>query len=247
MLTAFVSILYYVVGLSWSVLYFVFILLVFVLTAPFDREGKVLHKVSKFWAVSVFMMNPLWRLKVTGKENADPRQSYVVTVNHQSMLDIPLMYVLPRINFKWVAKKGVYKWPLFGVVLLLHGDITVDDKGGSLKNTRAFMLKGMKRLRRGTSVVIFPEGTRSRDGEIHNFKEGAFLLAKEAGVAVLPCVIDGAKTFAKGWKVQRNTFHVSIMPPVPASQVESLSTRELLNMVRERTVGELASMRRGVK
>ena len=128
MLTAIVSILYYLVLLAWSLAYFVFMLLLFALTVAFDRERKALHAASRFWARSIFFLNPLWRLRVEGREHIDPKGAYVVTVNHQSMVDIPLMYVLPKINFKWVAKSGVYKWPLFGVVLWLHGDITVDDK-----------------------------------------------------------------------------------------------------------------------
>lgn len=246
MLTGFVSILYYIVALVWSVAYFVFLLLLFIVTSPFDGERVVLHKASKFWAFSVLWINPLWRLKVSGVENVDAGQKYVITVNHQSMLDIPLMYVLPGLNFKWVAKKGVKKWPLFGVVLILHGDILVDDKG-SVRMTKVFMTKALERLGKGISVVIFPEGSRSKDGEIHNFKEGAFLLAKEAGVPILPCVIDGAKSFVKGWRVQRNTFRVHITPAVPVETVNEKTTREVMNIVRERTVFELAQIRKNEK
>lgn len=244
MLTALVSIMYYAVVAVWSLAYFVFMLLLFAATAAFDRERVVLHKASRFWAMSLFRINPLWKLHVEGKENIDPNRAYVITVNHQSMLDIPLMYSLPHLNYKWVAKKGVYKWPLFGVVLWLHGDITVDDRG-SVRKTLGFMNKGLEYLGRGTSVVIFPEGTRSHDGEIHNFKEGAFLLAREGGVPILPCVIDGAKTFVKGWRVRPNVFTVSITPPVPAESVRETPTRELLAAVRQRTVDELAAIREG--
>lgn len=244
MLTALVSLLYYPIVAAWSLAYFVFMLVLFAVTAPFDRERVALHKASRFWAISIFRMNPLWKLRVEGKENIDPNGRYVITVNHQSMVDIPLMYSLPRLNFKWVAKKGVYKWPLFGIVLWLHGDITVDDKG-SVRKALGFINKGLAHLDRGTSIVIFPEGSRSRDGEVHNFKEGAFLLAKEAGVAVLPCVIDGAKTFLKGWRVRRNIFTVAITPPIDSERVCELSTRELLGVVRERTVETLSAIRKG--
>ena len=117
MLTALVSIFYYIILLVWSLVYFVFMLVVFALTVLFDRERTMLHIASRFWARSIFFLNPLWRLCVTGKDNIDPSKAYVITVNHQSMLDIPLMYALPCLNFKWVSKQGVYKWPLFGVVL----------------------------------------------------------------------------------------------------------------------------------
>ena len=100
MLTAIVSILYYLVLLAWSLAYFVFMLLLFALTVAFDRERKALHAASRFWARSIFFLNPLWRLRVEGREHINPKGAYVVTVNHQSMVDIPLMYVLPKINFK---------------------------------------------------------------------------------------------------------------------------------------------------
>lgn len=237
-----VSIFFYPVVIAWSLAYFVFMLLLWLLTALFDRERLVLHKASYFWARSLVWLNPLWKLKVYGRDNVDPGKSYVITVNHQSMIDIPLMYVLPGINFKWVAKQAVYRWPLFGVVMLLHGDITIEE--GSVRKARSFIAKGRERLARGTSVIIFPEGTRSRDGEIHNFKEGAFLLAREADVEILPCVINGVKNFIVGWRVQKATFEISILPPVPASGVETESVREVMKKVRTLTMDELARLRR---
>lgn len=242
MVRAFVSILYYAVVLVWSIAYFCFILVLFLSTVLFDPERVVLHKASWFWAMSIFALNPFCKLKIVGREHIAPGGVYVVTVNHQSMIDIPLMYALPKLNFKWVAKSGVYKWPLFGVVLWLHGDITVDEKG-SVKKAKGFISKGVEHLKRGTSVTMFPEGTRSRDGEIHNFKEGAFLLAKEAGVQILPCVIDGCQTITKGWRLAPNTFYVRITPPVPAATVQATATRELMGIVRERTIKTLAEVR----
>lgn len=241
-MTAIISVCYYIVLLIWSLAYFIFMLVLFVATVAFDRERVALHAASRFWARSIFLLNPLWRLRIEGREQIDPKAAYVITVNHQSMLDIPLMYALPRLNFKWVSKKEVYKWPLFGVVLWLHGDITVDTKG-SVRKTLAFMEKGMAHLCRGTSIIIFPEGSRSRDGQIHNFKEGAFLLAREAGVPILPCVIDGGKTFAQGWRVRRNTFTIRILKPVPAETVREMETRQLMADVRSRTVDTLQAIR----
>lgn len=240
-MNAIISVCYYIVLLVWSLACFLVMLALFILTALFDRERVVLHVLSKVWARSIFRLNPLWKLMVTGKENVDKNTAYVVTVNHQSMLDIPLMYALPGINFKWVAKKAVYKWPLFGAVLWLHGDIVVSH--GSVRHTKEFMDKGRAHLSRGTSVIIFPEGTRSRTGEMGKFREGAFSLAREAEVAVLPCVINGAKDFMKGWQMRKCVFEVRILPPVPAENVAAMPTKELMDAVRECTVAELAEMR----
>ena len=242
MITAAISIFYYILLTVWSLVYFVFMLVLFACTAPFDKERIVLHKASRVWAMSIFRINPLWKLRVEGKQYLRPGDRYVVTVNHQSMLDIPLMYVLPYLNFKWVAKTDVYKWPLFGIVLRLHGDITVDPKG-SVRKTMHFIEAGSERLNNGTSVIIFPEGTRSRDGEIHNFKDGAFMLARHAGAGILPCVIDGGKNFIKGWRLQPTTFTVRITPPIPATTVQDIPLRQLIADVRQRSVDELQNIR----
>lgn len=241
MVRTIVSIIYYPVIFVWSIFYFVLMLALWVLTVLFDSERVALHKASNLWAHSIVWLNPLWKLKVYGRENIDKKGRYVITVNHQSMLDIPLMYVLPRLNFKWVAKQAVYKWPLFGAVLWLHGDIVIEE--GSVRKAMSFVAKGKERLEHGTSVVIFPEGTRSRDGEIHNYKEGAFLLAKEAGVDILPCVINGVKGFVSGWRVQKATLEVSILPPIPTEEVLAADTRDMMKQVRTVTVDELARLR----
>ena len=225
MLTAIVSILYYLVLLAWSLAYFVFMLLLFALTVAFDRERKALHAASRFWARSIFFLNPLWRLRVEGREHIDPKGAYVVTVNHQSMVDIPLMYVLP-LNFKWVSKKEVQKMPIFGWVLWMHGDIPVER--GSRRSAKRMMERCVERLSRGTSVIVFPEGTRTRTGEIGRFKDGAFLVAKSAGVGIQPVVIDGTWSLMKGWRVRMpHTFRVRVLDPIPPERVASSEAREL--------------------
>lgn len=243
-MTTIVSILFYLVVFVWSVFYFLLMIAIFVLTVLFDRERAVLHIFSRFWARSLVYLNPVWKLRVTGKEYVESAGRYVVTVNHQSMLDIPLMYALPKINFKWVAKQFVYKIPVFGQVLWMHGDIVVADHP-SVRKAREFMDKSLERLSRGTSIIIFPEGTRSKDGEIHNFKEGAFALAKEAGVEILPCVMNGMKDCIKGWRVQPTVFEISIMPPVSVAEVQQTPTREMMSEVRTMSVDELARLRAG--
>ncbi len=219
------SILYYTVAIAFTVTYFVIFSLLFLLTVLFDKERVVMHYASVVWARAVYGLNPWWRMRVSGKENIERGKAYVIVNNHQSMLDIPLMYTLP-LTFKWVAKKEVLNWPVFGLVMRMHGDIAIER--GAASGAKMMIRKGCKHLAAGTSVIMFPEGTRSRDGRVGRFKEGAFTLAKTAGVDILPCAIEGTGSFMDGWKVRMpHAFHVRILPPIASEGRTAAQLAEL--------------------
>ncbi len=216
---------------------------VFVLTVPFDKKRKIVHELSRALVYMFVMVPPLWKRRIEGLENIEKDKPYVVVINHQSMLDIMMLYLVPM-TFRWVSKREVYRIPFFGQLLILHGDITIDRKQGS-KAMRKVVEKGRMWLGRGVSVAMFPEGTRSKDGEIHRFKAGAFALAKEAGVGILPVVMDGSSTMFKpsmmiDW---RNEFVVKVLPSVSAEEVAKADQNELMEQVRERMVDALAEIR----
>ena len=177
------SAIYYLLLSLFTVICFVPFAVLFALTVFFDKERVALHWASRVWSYGIFRLCPLWKLRVEGREKIDRSRPWVIVTNHQSMLDIPLMYVLP-LNFKWVSKKEVQKMPIFGWVLWMHGDIPVER--GSRRSAKRMMERCVERLSRGTSVIVFPEGTRTRTGEIGRFKDGAFLVAKSAGVGIQP-------------------------------------------------------------
>lgn len=234
------SIIYYIILFLFTVIYLVPLCLLFVLTVFFDRERVLLHKASRFWAMTIFRLCPGWKIKKEGFGNIDMSKPYVVIVNHQSVLDIPLMYVLP-FNFKWVSKKEVLKWPAFGLVLRMHGDIIIDR--GNPTSAIRMIDEAKKRLDNGTSIVIFPEGTRSRSGEIGRFKEGAFLLAQKAGVSILPVVTHGTGSVTDGWKVRMpHTFYVRVLDPVSAERVAATPVKELAAELNERMREEHAKL-----
>ncbi|WP_337518088.1 lysophospholipid acyltransferase family protein [Alistipes ihumii] len=193
------SAIYYLLLSLFTVICFVPFAVLFALTVFFDKERVALHWASRVWSYGIFRLCPLWKLRVEGREKIDRSRPWVIVTNHQSMLDIPLMYVLP-LNFKWVSKKEVQKMPIFGWVLWMHGDIPVER--GSRRSAKRMMERCVERLSRGTSVIVFPEGTRTRTGEIGRFKDGAFLVAKSAGVGIQPVVIDGTWSLMKGWRVR---------------------------------------------
>lgn len=215
----------------------------FVLTVPFDKQRKVVHELSRALVYMFVMVPPMWKRRVEGLEHIEKDKPYVIVINHQSMIDIMMLYLVPM-TFRWVSKREVYRIPFIGRFLLLHGDITIDRKQGS-KAMRKVMEKGQMWLGRGVSVSMFPEGTRSKDGEIHRFKAGAFALAKEAGVGILPVVMDGSTTMFKpsmmvNW---RNEFVIRVLPPVTAEEVAKADQSELMEQVREKMVDALAEIR----
>lgn len=124
----------------------------------------------------------------------------------------------------------------------MHGDIAIE-RGGA-KSLRKLVDDGKRNLTRGISVIIFPEGTRSKTDGLGRFHEGAFILAKQAGVAVLPCVTTGTGTAFKGWKFNfRNKFRVHVLPPVSAETVQASNTKELTAVVQEMMEAEYEKMR----
>ncbi len=236
------SILYYIGFILFTVICFVPMALLFLLTVLFDKERVALHWASRFWAEGIYRICPLWKLKVTGKERIDRKKNYVIITNHQSMLDIPLMYTLP-LTFKWVSKREVLKWPVFGLVLWMHGDILV--KRGSSRSTRDMMRQAKEILGRGkTSVIMFPEGTRSKTGRLGHFREGAFAIAKYAGVGILPVVHEGNASLNRGWRLRMpHTFQVRVLDPISPEEVAASTDRELAACLHDTMLAEHKTMR----
>lgn len=149
-----------------------------------------------------------------GLEHVDRKKSYVIVLNHNTVIDIPTLYYIP-LNFRWVSKREVFKTPFFGQYLVLHGDICIN-RGRASEALEQMVRDGKLWISRGASVAVFPEGTRSKDGEIHRFKAGAFTLAREAGVEILPVVLDGTKTLIRNNAMFNwgNRITIRVLPPV---------------------------------
>jgi 1-acyl-sn-glycerol-3-phosphate acyltransferase len=133
------------------------------------------------------MLFSLTSIEVQGKEIVDPQQSYVVVANHQSLVDIYVIYGYSGIDFKWVMKKELRSIPLFGLACEMMGHIIIDRSNATAALESIDLARS--RIKHGMSVVFFAEGTRSRKGEIDQFKKGAFRLAIELGLPILPISI----------------------------------------------------------
>lgn len=171
-----------------AMVFFCLSLVIWVFTAPFDRNRKVLHRFScvclAFWA---YIM-PTWKIRVEGREKIDRNKIYVIVVNHQSQLDI-VMTALLFTHFKWVSKAEILKVPFVGWQMALNRYILI--KRGYVNSIGRMMEDCERALSEGSSILLFPEGTRSVDGKIGPFKPGAFILAEKQKVSVLPVVISG--------------------------------------------------------
>mgnify|MGYP003516470854 FL=1 len=166
-----------------------------------------------------------------------------MVLSHDSMVDILSIYNLPLV-FVWVSKREVYRIPIVGRLLLAHGDIVIN-RASSKEAMQLVHTRGMEWLSKGASVAIFPEGTRSKDGEIHNFKAGAFILAKDAEVPILPIVLEGTnRVVRKGifmnWS---NRITIKVLPPVSKQDVVERPIKEVMAEVHDKMVDALAEIR----
>ena len=177
----------YLIGFPLIIVVTLFTALLTIICFPW-RNGKLPRTVQVFWSRSVLWLL-LVPIKVTGCENVDPNQSYVFVANHQSFLDVFAVYGWLPNNFKWLMKKELRKIPFVGTACAVAGHIFVDRS-----NPRAAMesLTYIKaQLHDGISTVIFPEGTRTKTGEMGRFKQGAFKIAMDMNLPVVPISLSG--------------------------------------------------------
>jgi 1-acyl-sn-glycerol-3-phosphate acyltransferase len=182
------SIIVWFIGICFVVLTFPLTLIVWLLFLPFDRQRIIIHWFLMHLSLVLTYLIPIWTIHIEGREKALKGNTYVILSNHQSVLDILIINCL-RYKFKWISKIENFKVPVIGWYLKMADYIIVDRAN---EESKIEMLeKAYNCLKRGTSIMIFPEGTRSPDNEIGFFKRGAFQLAIQANVPILPVLIDG--------------------------------------------------------
>jgi 1-acyl-sn-glycerol-3-phosphate acyltransferase len=172
-------------------------------------------------------------LKVDGKENIKKGQSYVIAPNHQSYWDAFLIYGYIGIKFKWMMKKELGRIPFVGWACYMAGCIFIDRS--SRNSAKESIRKAESKLKDGMSVVIFPEGTRSYDGQMGKFKRGAFLISEELGLPILPVTIDGNYDVMsrKAWNVTWHPVHMTIHEPVWPKSTKDMTEAEVKEIMNE--------------
>jgi 1-acyl-sn-glycerol-3-phosphate acyltransferase len=213
-------------------------------TAPFDKGRYAAGLLFRKLTVVHQWLNPLWRFRTSGVKITDPRRPYIVVANHQSFVDILLISQLPW-EMKWLSKADFFKYPLVGWLMRMAGDIKLIR--GKRDSIVAAMDSCKDRLSKRVSVMIFPEGTRSEDGELRKFKDGAFRLAIETGTPILPLVLDGTHpALQKGdWRFGVTDAEVRVLEPIETAGLTIEDVPELRDRVHAMIADELALMKAG--
>jgi 1-acyl-sn-glycerol-3-phosphate acyltransferase len=197
----------------WTVFDTLVMGLLAILTSFFDRSGNAVHRVARAWAQAILFISGV-TVKVTGLERIDPNRSYIYMSNHQSNFDIPVLLGRFPVQFRWLAKAELFKIPIFGRAMRGAGYISIDraNRVSAIEslNTAA------QTIRNGASVMIFPEGTRSRSGQIQPFKKGGFVLAVDAQVPIVPILIRGTyPIMPKGsFLIRPQAVSIDVLEPV---------------------------------
>ena len=207
------------------------------------KAQTIFHCVAVLWAKSILGALQIWKVKCYNSHQSVGKNNYLVIANHQSILDIIVALATLPIPFKFMAKKELFSIPFLGWHMTLAGYIPVDRS--SPEGRKAAAQKAKDCLRDGGSLLMFPEGTRSLDGQILPFKPGAFKLAQNEHIPLLPTVIEGTKDAIrkKTWKVTRNvTIQVNIEKPIMLTDDEEAMT-EKIQEIRDQMIGDLAHLR----
>jgi len=178
-----------------------------------DRSGASPHWIARSWSLFVLRVCGI-RINVDGEGNI-PLSPAIFAANHASAFDIPILFGRLPLSFRIIYKRSLALLPFVGWHLFLGGHIAID-RGNPFKARKSLELAA-KRIRSGTSVVVFPEGTRSADASIGLFKRGSFLLAIDAGVPIVPVSLVGVKRVVPHgvFSLKPGPVAIRIHPPVP--------------------------------
>jgi 1-acyl-sn-glycerol-3-phosphate acyltransferase len=197
-----------------------------------SRTGNLAFSISKIWAYTMLAVSFV-RTEIKNKAKILKGTSYIIISNHQSLFDILALVTTLGIQFRWFIKKEVLKIPIFGYALYASRNIFIDRSN----TTRAIesINKGIDRLPKGAGVMVFAEGTRSPDGQIHEFKKGGFVTAITRKISILPVTVNGSRrVMPKGSLVVKpGKIQVVIGDPIDTSGYTTDTVQKLIDKTRQ--------------
>jgi 1-acyl-sn-glycerol-3-phosphate acyltransferase len=206
---------------------------IFAVTAPFDPGRYTAGRWFRRAAMLAVAINPFWRFRTSGVRITDPRRPYVAVANHESYADIFLLSHLPW-EMKWLSKEEIVRLPIMGWMMRMAGDIAV--RRHDAKSRRESLDQIRDRLRKRVTVMVMPEGTRSPTGHLLPFRDGAFRVAVELGVPVLPIAVGGTRyAMAKGsFLFNRAVAEARVLEPIATDGMTLDDVPALRELARQR-------------
>ena len=201
------------IGLPLTFVVFILVSLIFM----FDRSGSVVHSIGVLWCRIILALSGV-RVRVEGTENIPKGGPVIFLSNHQGAFDIPALQGYIPVQFRWVAKKSLFKIPVIGWTMSLAGYIGIDRENAAEAMRNIEEASG--KIRGGTSVLVFPEGTRSDTGALLPFKRGAFVLVSKSAVPVVPVAIQGTRDIMKRGRYSIRPSEVRISFGAPLAPQE---------------------------
>ncbi len=226
-----------------TLVFYPLLLMAVICVYPFDSARKGIHPIISSWARAILFICPLMNVKVEGEEYLNSKDTYILVSNHQSIADILVALHLKQ-SFKFIAKKELFIIPILGWAMSQAGYIPL--LRGSHQSSRKAIMIARSLVQRGVSVLFFPEGTRSPDGMIRPFKTGAFKLAAETDVPIVPIVIDGTRNLVpKGSRLLNRNVSVKLKVLKPRRSLgrNNLVVERMLAEVHSEMVEGLSQMR----
>jgi 1-acyl-sn-glycerol-3-phosphate acyltransferase len=208
-----------------------FFAVITILTSFVSTDGETPHKVARIWAKCILAASNI-KVTVEGLSNLNRTGSYIYMPNHVSNFDIPVLQAYLPVQFRWLAKAELFKIPIFGYAMKRAGYISINrfDRKSAIQSLN----KAAEIIRNGTSVIIFPEGTRSQNQNIQSFKKGGFVLAVDSGVPIIPVIIHGTWTIMqkKQILVRPGNVVLEIKKPINTSDYTRETKDDLMEKVR---------------
>jgi 1-acyl-sn-glycerol-3-phosphate acyltransferase len=226
------STLFWVFLTVTSILLFPIAVLIWLITVLFDRRLVLLHRFTCFWASLYTWLNPVWRVRIVGREKIAAGTAYVMVANHQSLLDILVLFRL-FVHYKWVSKIENFRIPCIGWNMSLNRYIKL--RRGDRQSVDQMMVACEQTVAAGSSIMMFPEGTRSLDGRLKAFKHGAFTIAQRMRAPILPIIVEGtaAALPKRGFVLQgRHAIRIRVLDAIPYARFANDSAEAAAERVR---------------